>query len=475
MNHLARIPRTDVRPCRRWPPGGRLLAASLLLLVAALSGCDETDGDWDPPVEPGPQALPDLSVAVSYESAIDDHVNQGEPLVFQVDLANQGPGAAADVAVEITLPALVAIEEITTEPGRFDLETHHWELDYLESGASGVLRIATLVDEGTVGESLVFTAAIVASQPADTTQGDNDDRVQVTVVNSPPDADDDWYILSEGAVLAVNGPGLMGNDLDYEGEEITVDPVPVLAPTRGELVLDLDGGFTYIHDGSEAEADSFRYRITDASAESDTAMVRLEITLVNDRPRIADIEGYTIAEGGAFAPIDLTDLVTDDDHDLDELVWTVLGADELLVEVSEEDILTVTTPDADWNGTDVLLFRVRDPEGAVDNADVTFTVTPVNDPPVVSALPSQTVPVGGTFLPVPLDSYVADVDHADAEITWTYGEHEPLLVTISPSRVLQVAPPSPSWIGSVTMTLRATDPDGDWDERTCRFEVTAEK
>ena len=30
----------------------------------------------------------------------------------------------------------------------------------------------------------------------------------------------------------------------YEGEEITVDPAPVLAPTRGDLVLDLDGGFT---------------------------------------------------------------------------------------------------------------------------------------------------------------------------------------------------------------------------------------
>ena len=450
----------------------RRLAATLFLLLV-LVGCDENDGEWEgTPTEPSPQPSPSvLSVSVDHEPAVDDHVNAGEPVIFRVDVVNAGPGAADSVAVLVAIPEQVDLEDTDASSGRFEEATDLWLVGRVESGASGHLLVNAWVPEGTVGEELVFTASLAAATPADSTARDNSASVRIPVVNHPPDADDDAFVLAEGAVLTVPGPGLLSNDLDHGGEEIYLDLEPVGGPFRGELTLLGSGGFTYDHDGSEAVADSFRYRITDASAESDTATVRLEILLVNDLPAFVEFAGFTIAEGDTFAPVALRELAHDDDHSAEELVWQVLNADALTIAVSEDDILTVTTPGPDWYGTDELLFRVRDPEGAVANAHVPFTVESVNDPPVVSALPAQAVAIGGDFLPVPLDGYVADIDHDDDEIVWTVRDHEPLLVTISPLRVLTVTAPNPSWTGSVSITLRATDGAGDWDERTCRFEV----
>jgi uncharacterized repeat protein (TIGR01451 family) len=464
---------TDLARIRRPRPstGAGLLLGTLALLLAML-GCDDTDGGWDgSPTGPAPgPPLPDLAVTVGYEPAAGDHVNAGEPITFRVDLANAGPGAADSVAVLVTLPEQVELQSTSSTQGIYDEASTRWFVGRLENGASGQLLVNTAVSEGTVGEELVFTASLDRAAPGDTTTVDNSAVVRV-MVNHPPDASDDAYTLAEGAEVTVPAPGVLSNDLDQEGEGISLDILPVDGPFRGQLTLQSDGGFVYDHDGSEAAADSFRYRIEDASAESDTAMVRLEILPVNDLPVFGAIEGYTIAEGETFAPIDLRSLASDDDHPDEELVWQVLDADALSVSISDEDVLTVTTPGPEWYGSDTLLFRVRDPEGAVATANVTFTVLSVNDPPVVSTLPSQTVVVGGSFLPIRLDDYVGDIDHADDVITWTASGQEPLLVTISPARILTVEPPSATWTGSVSITLRATDPAGDWDEQVCRFEV----
>ncbi len=50
---------------------------------------------------------------------------------------------------------------------------------------------------------------------------------------------------------------------------------------------------------------------------------------------------------------------------------------------------------------------------------VTFTVNPVNDLPVVTGIPDQTIAEGQNFSQISLDAFVADGDHADDLLTWT--------------------------------------------------------
>ena len=76
-------------------------------------------------------------------------------------------------------------------------------------------------------------------------------------------------------------------------------------------------------------------------------------------------------------------------------------------------------PNADWNGFERSPSRATDPGGLSDSDPATFTVTAVNDAPVVADIPDQTVAEGWTFVTIPLDSYVTDVDNTDAQMAWT--------------------------------------------------------
>jgi hypothetical protein len=175
-------------------------------------------------------------------------------------------------------------------------------------------------------------------------------------------------------------------------------------------------------------------------------------------PVVSDIPDQTIAEGETFATIPLDDYVTDVDHLDSEINWTYSGNTELTVSIDGNRVATITIPDPDWNGAETITFTATDPGllSAQDNA--TFTVTTVNDPPVVSDIPDQTIAEGETFATIPLDDYVTDADHLDSEINWTYSGNTELTVSIDGNRVATITIPDPDWNGAETITFTATDP-----------------
>jgi hypothetical protein len=101
-----------------------------------------------------------------------------------------------------------------------------------------------------------------------------------------------------------------------------------------------------------------------------------------------------------------------------------------------------------------------------------FFLSARNDPPVVSDIRSQTIIRGGSFSIISLDDYVTDTDNTDAEIAWTASGNTDLAVTIDGNRVATVTAPSGDWRGSETITFRATDPDGLFDEDNAIFGVS---
>lgn len=94
-----------------------------------------------------------------------------------------------------------------------------------------------------------------------------------------------------------------------------------------------------------------------------------------------------------------------------------------------------------------------------------------NQPPVVSAIPSQTVRVGSAFFPIALDRYVDDPDNGAAQLRWTITGNVELRVSVSPQRVLTVTPPTPDWTGAETLRIRVEDPEGASNETTTVYAV----
>jgi hypothetical protein len=88
---------------------------------------------------------------------------------------------------------------------------------------------------------------------------------------------------------------------------------------------------------------------------------------------------------------------------------------------------------------------------------VDITVSSVNDAPVVSDIPDQTIDEGETFVKINLDGYVADVDNADPEIVWSYTGNSDLSVSIDANRIATIGIPDVNWNGSETITFEASD------------------
>ena len=175
-------------------------------------------------------------------------------------------------------------------------------------------------------------------------------------------------------------------------------------------------------------------------------------------PVVSDIPDQTIAEGSSFTTIQLGDYVTDSDYTDSEITWSYSGNRELIISINGSRIATVSTPNADWNGSETITFTATNPISASASNQTTFTVTPVNDSPVVSDIPDQTITEGGSFATIQLDNYVTDSDNSDSEIIWSYSGNTELSVSIDGSRVATITVPNGSWIGNETITFTATDP-----------------
>ena len=99
-------------------------------------------------------------------------------------------------------------------------------------------------------------------------------------------------------------------------------------------------------------------------------------------------------------------------------------------------------------------------------------MTAVNDAPVVTDIPDQTISEGESFTTINLDDYVSDVDNLDSEMTWSYSGNTSLTVSIV-GRVATITAPGSTWNGAETITFRATDPGLLWDEDPATFTVNS--
>jgi CubicO group peptidase (beta-lactamase class C family) len=193
-------------------------------------------------------------------------------------------------------------------------------------------------------------------------------------------------------------------------------------------------------------------------------------TPLSEPPVVTDIPGQTISEGESFATISLDDYVEDPDNTDAEITWTFSGSDSLTVSVDEARVATIDLPSAEWNGCDTLIFRASDPTGNTASVPVVFTVTGINDAPIVGLIPHQVIYESYSFKTIELDSFILDYDNTCAEIEWTCSGNVDLSVFISSNHLAYVSIPY-GWTGLETITFRATDPGGLSSERSVIFRV----
>ena len=185
---------------------------------------------------------------------------------------------------------------------------------------------------------------------------------------TPVAMDDGPYVLDEGGEL-VEYANILDNDSNPGCNPLT--PVVVDPPAHASFFQVVpDGTFDYTHDGSETTSDSFTYRASDGVNESEIATVSLEITPVNDAPRVQLIGQSTISIERGAVYID-PGATAEDSEDGDISDSIVIGGD---------------TVDPNAEGTYLITYNVTDSEGlAADEVTRTVIVT-VDEPPVITLM-----------------------------------------------------------------------------------------
>ncbi|MFH1505585.1 MAG: PKD domain-containing protein [archaeon] len=131
-------------------------------------------------------------------------------------------------------------------------------------------------------------------------------------------------------------------------------------------------------------------------------------------------------------------------------------------------------------GNYTALCEAVDADGDYINASLTVRVgedIPVNEPPVVSNIPDQTIYEGESFSQFDLDDYVFDPDNDDDELTWSYASLSSTVLSIEIDEVSHVATVSypVGWTGFGMIYFIAEDPEGEHDSDSATFTVLEEE
>ena len=313
-------------------------------------------------------------------------------------------------------------------------------------------------------ETITFTA-----EDLDGATDDDNASFTVTPINDAPVVSDiPGETIAEGETFATINLDDYVTDVDDPDADITWT-------TSGEVDLTVNivdrVATIIIPDVNWNGTETITFIAEDTGHATGSDSATFTVTPVNDAPVVGDIPGETIVEGETFATINLDDYV-DDVDDLDaDIAWTTGGEVELIVSIVDR-VATIDVPSAEWNGSETITFTATDTNLATDSDDATFTVNAVNDPPVVSDIPDQTIEEGETFLTINLDAYVTDVEDVDSDIIWTAAGETDLVVEIT-DRVATITIPNVDWNGSETITFTATDTDLAADSDDATFTVTA--
>ncbi len=133
-------------------------------------------------------------------------------------------------------------------------------------------------------------------------------------------------------------------------------------------------------------------------------------------PIVTDIPDQTINEGQTFATISLDDFVSDLDDPDASLIWTASGQSQLLVNISPARVATISAPNADWFGSEIITFRATDGDLQFDEDAATFTINPVNDPPILTNITNKSRLAG---LSLTFSIGGSDVDNLCSELTFS--------------------------------------------------------
>jgi hypothetical protein len=201
-----------------------------------------------------------------------------------------------------------------------------------------------------------------------------------TATNTAPAAADDAYAAVEDTALTVGAPGVLGNDVDTDGDPLTA--ALTSGPSHAaSFAFHPDGSFDYTADPDWSGTDAFTYQADDGAALSGPGTVTITVAAANDPPLGVDDAYATSEEVLLSVPAASGVLANDTDAENDPLVASLVSqAGSGLVTLAADGSFTYL-PIVNFSGSDSFTYEVSDGAATTGPVTVSITIGSVNDPP----------------------------------------------------------------------------------------------
>jgi cysteine-rich repeat protein len=385
---------------------------------------------------------PNFSGAAHFEYVVSDGVLSAVALAnVSVSAVNDAPVAVddsrtgfEDAQIVITAASLLANDT--------DIEGNALSIVAVQAPLNGTVTLGNgnITFIGTANYSGPARFDYVVSDGNATDVG----TVNLTIfaINDAPVPGPDSFTTAEDTALVVTITQLLANDTDVDGNPLSI--IGVTSASNGTVVRS-GNNVTFTPRANFAGQAGFDYVLFDGSTTAN-GRVTITVTPVNDAPIPVPDAVATAEDTQVAIPVVL---LLANDTDVDSTLTLVAVRNPTHGTVVQTGGAIHFVPDANFNGIASFEYVVSDGQFEVA-AQVTVTVTAVNDPPVVTAVAAVTV--ANLAVAVVLTGADPDGDALTFEVSSQPGH----------GTLLGVAPvltylPALGFTGTDTFTFRASD------------------